>query len=187
MNEENSHKAASNDDEGVIKGYSAVAVYKTIDDLTAALNALKEKGFNMEKVSVVGHGLDKAVLNVDTEEEFHDHTLSGKKAATIWGSILGVGAGVGILAIPGVNGLVAIGTAAAYVFGALEIVGISTIAGAFAGTLVGVGVHERRAKHYAKFVEAGNYLLVAEGEMDDAEKAEKILEGTNSMDVELDE
>lgn len=150
-----------------------VVVYDSHKEAFNAVNILKEAKFPLEKTSVLG----KADV---IDEHVHVRSNEDKAIATpvsvgaVAGPILGALAGVGVFAIPGI-GLV---YGAGAVVGALAGFDLGIIAGAIGSVLTTLGVNDEDwvEKHQEK-IEAGKFLLVAQGEEDDLEKAKEKLEG----------
>ncbi|MDZ4784759.1 MAG: DUF3341 domain-containing protein, partial [bacterium] len=103
-------------------------------------------------------------------------TLSG---ATI-GGVLGLLAGIGTLAIPGVGPLIAAGPIMATLAG----VGVGGALGGLTGALIGLGIPEYEAKRYEGRINDGGILLSVHA--DDsvwAQKAWDILKKTGAEDI----
>ncbi len=96
------------------------------------------------------------------------------------GGALGLLAGIGALAIPGVGPLIAAGPIMAALSGAA--VGGAT--GGLIGALVGLGIPELEAKQYEGKVRAGNILISVHTENgDERSRAKQALEEAGATDV----
>jgi hypothetical protein len=96
------------------------------------------------------------------------------------GGALGLLAGIGALAIPGVGPLIAAGPIMAALSGAA--VGGAT--GGLIGALVGLGIPELEAKQYEGKVRAGNILISVHTENgDERSRAKQVLEEAGATDV----
>ena len=96
------------------------------------------------------------------------------------GGTLGLLAGIGALAIPGVGPLIAAGP----IMGALAGLGAGGAVGGLVGALVGMGIPEYEAKRYEGHVKDGGILLSVH--CDDSEwvgRAKRVLEQTGAHDV----
>ena len=80
---------------------------------------------------------------------------AGVATGGIIGGTLGLLAGVGALAIPGIGPLIAAGP----LVGALAGIGAGGVAGGIVGALVGMGIPEYEAKRYEGAVKGGGTLL----------------------------
>ncbi len=82
-------------------------------------------------------------------------TTAGVATGGIIGGTLGLLAGIGMIAIPGIGPLLAAGPIVA----ALAGVGAGGVAGGIVGALVGMGIPEYEAKRYEGAVKGGGTLL----------------------------
>ena len=82
-------------------------------------------------------------------------TTAGVAAGGVIGGTLGLLAGIGMIAIPGIGPLLAAGPIVA----ALAGVGAGGVAGGIVGALVGMGIPEYEAKRYEGAVKGGGTLL----------------------------
>lgn len=133
---------------------------------------------------------DVSVLLPDksgTKDFAHEHNtkapegaIAGVGAGGLLGGTLGLLAGIGALAIPGVGPLIAAGPLMAAMSGAAA----GAAVGGVAGALIGMGIPEFEAKTYEGKVRGGNVLLAAHVESNEAEKtAKRIFEQHNAQDI----
>lgn len=96
------------------------------------------------------------------------------------GGVLGLLAGIGALAIPGVGPLIAAGP----IMGALSGAAVGGATGGLIGALVGLGIPELEAKQYEGKVRAGNILISVHTENgDERSRAKQALEESGATDV----
>ncbi|MDY6945716.1 MAG: hypothetical protein SXG53_08350 [Pseudomonadota bacterium] len=96
------------------------------------------------------------------------------------GGALGLLAGIGALAIPGVGPFIAAGP----IMGALSGAAVGGATGGLIGALVGLGIPELEAKQYEGKVRAGNILISVHTESgDERSRAKDILERSGATDV----
>jgi hypothetical protein len=98
------------------------------------------------------------------------------------GGVLGLLAGIGTLAIPGLGILVAAGPLLATLSG----MGLGASVGGLAGGLVGLGIPEYEAKRYEGHLEKGGILIAVH--CDDGEaisRAKKIMQESGATDVAI--
>lgn len=96
------------------------------------------------------------------------------------GGVLGLLAGIGALAIPGVGPLIAAGPIMAALSGAA----VGAAAGGLAGGLIGLGIPEIEAKVYEEKLLKGNYLISVRAATDEAEdRAENIFKQERAEDI----
>ncbi|MGD1091793.1 MAG: hypothetical protein ABSB35_07340 [Bryobacteraceae bacterium] len=82
-------------------------------------------------------------------------TTTGARAGGVVGGTLGLLAGIGALAIPGVGPFIAAGP----IMAALAGVGVGGAVGGLIGALVGMGIPEYEAKRYEGRIKEGGVLL----------------------------
>jgi hypothetical protein len=96
------------------------------------------------------------------------------------GGTLGVLAGIGALAIPGVGPFIAAGPIMAGLAG----IGVGGVVGGLVGALVGMGIPEYEAKRYEGRLKAGGVLLSVHCDTSDQIKnAKDLLKNTGAEDV----
>lgn len=106
--------------------------------------------------------------------------MAGAGTGGVIGGTLGLLAGIGALAIPGVGPLIAAGP----LMGALSGAAAGAAVGGVAGALIGLGIPELEAKRYETKVKGGNMLIAVHAENSDQQKAAKdILERGGARDV----
>ncbi|HEX4750198.1 MAG TPA: DUF3341 domain-containing protein [Bryobacteraceae bacterium] len=160
------------------------AVYGMYADRTMAENAvdrLLAHGFRSEDISVLLQD------NVGTKDFAHkketkapEGTTTGVVAGGAIGGTLGLLAGIGALAIPGVGPFIAAGP----IMGALAGLGTGGVVGGIVGALVGMGIPEYEAKRYEGRIKAGGILLSVHCDNSDwVGKAKDILKETGAEDV----
>src|SRR5277367_1005053 len=147
---------------------------RTVDDLLGA-------GFLNDDVSVL-------LPDVRGTKDFaHDKgtkapegTAAGVATGGVVGGTLGLLAGIGLLAIPGIGPFIAAGP----IVTALAGVGVGGTVGGLIGALVGMGIPEYEAKRYEGHIKAGGILLSVH--CDTSEKiarAKDLLKHTGAQDI----
>lgn len=148
---------------------------------TRIVNHLKAEGFLDNQISVLFP--DKST----TRDFAHEKNTKAPEGATagvgaggVVGGALGLLAGVGLLAIPGVGPLIAAGPIMATLSGAA----VGAAVGGVTGALVGMGIPELEAKRYEGKIKDGNILIsVHAEESDEAKRAEEIFESAGATDI----
>ncbi len=154
------------------------------DDAVATVHALEAAGFGHDHVSIVANNADTR-YNTGTDTTHVDDAGAagtGATAGTIFGGGLGLLAGIGSLAIPGVGPVVAAGWLVATLTGA----GVGAVVGGGAGGLVGSltnhGVSEDDAHVYAEGVRRGGSLVTVQADEARVIEAERILNSRTYVD-----
>jgi hypothetical protein len=163
------------------KNTAAFGIYRTRQDAETGVDALLENGFRNEDISVL------LPENVGTKEFAHEKqtkapegTATGAGTGAVVGGTLGLLAGIGALAIPGLGPFIAAGP----IMGALAGVGTGGVVGGLIGALIGMGIPEYEAKRYEGMVKEGGILLSAHCDNSDwVKRAKEILERTGAHDV----
>jgi hypothetical protein len=174
----------------ILQQRRAVGIFPSYQATEIALSELKENGFLMNQVSVVGRdvnpytevtGAYKSNRLVDTgnldsnEKEVPQTAAKGSVAGGAVGGLTGLLIGLGIVAIPGVGPIMLAGAAATAIATTLSGTVIGAAAGSLAGGLVGLGIPADRAKIYSDRVSDGDYLVMVEGSEADIALARSIL------------
>jgi len=167
----------------------AFGIFKKREDLEATIHALKEDGFDMERVSLIARHLDDVEGAKEITEQHGNEAKEGAGIGATTGSLLGgLGGflvGVGLLAIPGVGPILAAGVGIPALASTLAGAGIGAAAGGIIGALVGLGIPEEKAKVYSARINAGEYLLTVNGADDDLHRIESIMRRHHVEDFEI--
>ncbi len=169
----------------------AFGVFDHRRDVVVAMRELRDSGFPMERVSIIGKdpnetpripgvGTDsRADLDVNRRTATGNKADEGAKAGAATGAALGglggLLVGLGALAIPGVGPLIVGGAAATALATALSGGAIGAAAGGLTGGLVGLGIPEHRAQAYSDRIDRGDYVVIVDGTDNELRQAEGIL------------
>lgn len=156
-------------------------IYRTRDLAEGAVDSLLAQGFRNEDVSVLLQD------NAGTKDFAHqketkapEGTTTGVIAGGAIGGTLGLLAGIGALAIPGVGPFIAAGP----IMGALAGIGSGGVVGGIVGALVGMGIPEYEAKRYEGRIKEGGILLSVHCDNSDwVHRAKDLLKQTGAEDV----
>lgn len=106
----------------------------------------------------------------------------GSSAGGILGGTLGLLAGIGTLAIPGIGPLIAAGPLLATLSG----VAAGAAVGGISGALVGMGIPESEARSYEGRLRAGDVLIAVHTESQAEQRAARdILDRVGARDIEV--
>lgn len=160
-------------------------------DVVVAMRELRDSGFPMERVSIIGKdpnetpripgvGTDsRADLDPNPRHTTGNKADEGAKTGAATGAALGglggLLVGLGALAIPGVGPLIVGGAAATALATALSGGAIGAAAGGLTGGLVGLGIPENRAQAYSDRIDRGDYVVIVDGTENELRQAETIL------------
>lgn len=161
---------------------SLTALYDSYDDATNAVAKLEAAGIPHADISLVSN---KAEQSSAATGETTEHAATGVGTGATLGTVLGGGvgllAGLGLLAIPGVGPVVAAGWLVATLTGA----GLGAAAGGLTGSLTDAGLSESDAHAYSEGVRRGGTVLSVRA--DDAHSAQVIAILEEHGAVDLDE
>lgn len=142
---------------------------------------LKSAGFSDNDISVLFP--DKG----STRDFAHEKNTKAPEGATIGagtggavGGTLGLLAGIGLLAIPGVGPFIAAGP----IMASLSGIAVGAAVGGITGALIGMGIPEIEAKRYEGKVKDGNILIsVHTDDSDEVDTAKEIFKSEKATDI----
>jgi hypothetical protein len=163
------------------KNTAAFGIYSTNSAAERAVDKLIAAGFSNQDVSVLmadRQGSKDFAAEKNTKAPEGATTGVGVGGAV--GGTLGLLAGIGALAIPGVGPLIAAGP----IMGALAGLGVGGAVGGLVGALVGLGIPEYEAKRYEGRVKDGGVLLSVHCDSsEEVSRAKDILKATGAEDI----
>ncbi len=156
-------------------------IYANRSQAETGVDQLISAGFRNEDISVLLQD------NVGTKDFAHEKetkapegTTTGVVTGGAIGGTLGLLAGIGALAIPGLGPFIAAGP----IMGALAGLGSGGVVGGVIGALVGMGIPEYEAKRYEGRVKEGGILTSVHCDSSDwVSRAKEILKQTGADDV----
>ena len=163
------------------KKTAVFGIYQSVIQAERAVDTLVNRRFSNADISVL---LPDNQGSKDFAHEKHtkapEGATTGVAAGGTIGGALGLLAGIGALAIPGVGPLIAAGP----IMGALAGLGFGGAVGGLVGALVGMGIPEYEAKRYEGRLKEGGVLLSVHCDTsEEIARAKEILERTGAADV----
>ena len=163
------------------KKTAVFGIYPSVEQAEHAVDTLVNERFSNADISVL---LPDSQGSKDFAHEKHtkapEGTTTGVAAGGTIGGALGLLAGIGALAIPGVGPLIAAGP----IMGALAGLGVGGALGGLVGALVGMGIPEYEAKRYEGRLKEGGVLLSVHCDTsEEIARAKEILKRTGAADV----
>jgi hypothetical protein len=163
------------------KNTAVFGIYRDREHVEEGVDALLDNGFRSEDISVL---LPENEGTKDFAAEKHtkapEGTTTGVVAGGVVGGTLGLLAGIGALAIPGLGPLLAAGP----LVGALAGIGTGGVLGGVIGALVGLGIPEYEAKRYEGMIRVGKALLSVHCDNSDwVTRAKGVLEQTGAQHI----
>ena len=146
---------------------AVVGIYTTHTEAEAAVKALQQGRFNMQKLSIVGK-------EYQTEEHVVGYYNAGDRMqfwgarGALWGWLCGLLVGVALFVIPGLGPVI--------VFGPLA----GGLVGALGAALYSIGIPKDSIVEYEAALKADKFLVMAHGTADEVATAKHILETTGA-------
>lgn len=164
----------------------AIGTFSNHNDAEQGLRELKDSGFSMDRISIIGHDIDRnsnlagaersnRLSDLGEGNKVEAGTATGAATGGTVGGLTGLLVGLGMVAIPGVGPIMLAGAVATTLATTLAGGAIGAATGGVVGALVGLGIPEDRAKKYSDRIEHGDYLVIVEGSNDDVHRAQTIL------------
>jgi hypothetical protein len=163
------------------KNTAAFGIYPTSSAAERAVDQLIASGFSNQDVSVLMADRKGAKdFAAEKNTKAPEGATTGVGVGGAVGGTLGLLAGIGALAIPGVGPLIAAGP----IMGALAGLGVGGAVGGVVGALVGLGIPEYEAKRYEGRVKDGGVLLSVHCDSSqEVSRAKDILKATGAEDI----
>jgi len=164
-----------------LKNIAVFGIYHSANEAERAVDHLLNAGFSDSDISVL---LPDESSTRDFAHEKNtkapEGATTGVTAGGLVGGTLGLLAGIGMLAIPGVGPLIAAGP----IMAALAGMGVGGAFGGIVGALVGMGIPEYEAKRYEGRVKDGGTLLSVHCDTsEEVSAAKEALRATGAQDI----
>ncbi len=163
------------------KNTAVFGIYKTSAQAERAVDRIVAAGYSQNDISVL---LPDAQSSKEFAHEKNTTAPEGTAASVTTGGIvggtLGLLAGIGTLAIPGLGPFIAAGPIMASLAG----LGVGGAVGGLIGALVGMGIPEYEAKRYEGRVKDGGVLLSVHCDTsEEISRAKDLLKETGAEDI----
>jgi hypothetical protein len=164
------------------KKVGVFGIYSTRFAVENAMDSLMRAGFPSSDISVLLPESLGGPKDIGTEKatKAPEGAAAGVTAGGLIGGTLGLLAGVGLLAIPGLGPFIAAGPIMAGLAG----LGVGGAVGGVTGALIGMGIPEFEAKRYEGRLQKGGILLSVHCDTsEDIKRAKEVLKATSAEDV----
>ncbi len=164
------------------KKVGVFGIYSTRTGVENGADALVRAGFPSPDISVLLPESLAGVKEMGTEKasKAPEGTAAGATTGGVIGGALGVLAGIGLLAIPGLGPFIAAGPIVAGLAG----LGVGGAVGGVTGALIGAGIPEFEAKRYEGRLQKGGILLSVHCDTsEEIKRAKDVLKATGAEDV----
>ncbi len=163
------------------KKTAVYGIYQSVSQAERAVDDLRLAGFSNDDISVLLPDMQSSKnFAHEKNTKAPEGTAAGVTAGGAIGGTLGLLAGIGALAIPGVGPLIAAGP----IMGALAGLGVGGAVGGLVGALVGMGIPEYEAKRFEGRIKDGGILLSVHCDTSEQiTKAKEMLKNTGAQDI----
>ena len=163
------------------KKTSVLGIYGSRESVERAIDTFLTSGFGTSDVSVLlPENLGSKPIATHKDTKAPEGATAGGGAGAVIGGTLGLLAGIGALAIPGVGPFIAAGP----IMAALAGIGVGGAVGGFAGALIGMGIPEYEAKRYEGRIQKGGILLSVHCDTSDqVKRGKEIMKNTGAEDI----
>ena len=163
------------------KKTAVFGIYSTRSDVETATELLSRSGFPISDISILlPESLGTRDIGTEKSTKAPEGATAGAGSGAVLGGTLGLLAGIGALAIPGVGPLIAAGP----IMAALAGLGIGGAVGGVTGALIGMGIPEYEAKRYEGRVAKGGILLSVHCDTsEEIDRAKEIMERSGAEDI----
>jgi hypothetical protein len=163
------------------KKTAVFGIFKSVAAADAATDAFVKSGFATSDISaLLPENLGPKQLGTEKATKAPEGATAGAGAGAVLGGTLGLLAGIGALAIPGVGPLIAAGP----IMAALAGLGVGGAVGGFTGALVGMGIPEYEAKRYEGRIKEGGILLSVHCDTsDEIKRAKEVMKNSGAEDI----
>jgi hypothetical protein len=163
------------------KKKTVFGIYSTVPSADNATDSLVRSGFSASDISaLLPENLGSKPIGTEKATKAPEGATAGASTGALLGGALGLLAGVGALAIPGVGPFIAAGP----IMAALAGVGVGGAVGGFTGALIGLGIPEYEAKRYEGRITKGGILLSVHCDTsDEIKRAKDIMKAAGGEDI----
>jgi uncharacterized protein (TIGR02271 family) len=159
-----------------------VALFDNLENAHGAVADLTKLGLGKSDISVITQepGSDKATVTRGGKTEAAEGAGIGATTGAVAGAAAGILATLGMIAIPGIGGLLAAGPIVTALTGA----GVGAAAGGLVGGLIGMGIPEEHAEQYAEGIRRGGTVVSALAPDEKAQQVSDIFDRHDAVNLD---
>ena len=163
------------------KKTAVFGIYSSLASADNATDALVRVGFSASDISaLLPDNLGTKEIGTQKATKAPEGAATGAGSGAVLGGALGLLAGIGAIAIPGVGPFIAAGP----IMAALAGMGVGGAVGGVTGALIGLGIPEYEAKRYEGRIQKGGILLSVHCDTsDEIKRAKEIMKNTGAEDI----
>lgn len=166
------------------------AVFKRQEALHDAVQRLLRRGVPQDRISIIGRNFqtEARITGFLTRKDvILDGLATGALYGSLFGSVLSLLTGVGVLFIPFIGTVVAAGPLAAALLGATTGALYGALGAGLGSALVSLGMPQDQAAIYQTRVQAGEFLIVVEVPAEKAGETLLLLQSAGGEEVAITE
>ena len=163
------------------KKTAVFGIFNTMAAADFATDSLIRAGFTAGDISaLIPENLGNRQIGTEKSTKAPEGAATGAGSGAVVGGTLGLLAGIGALAIPGVGPFLAAGPLMATLAG----IGVGGTVGGFTGALIGLGIPEYEAKRYEGYIQKGAILLSTHCDTaEEIRRAKEVMRMTGAEDI----
>jgi hypothetical protein len=163
------------------KKTAVFGIFSTMSAADFATDSLIRAGFTAADISaLIPENLGSRQIGTSKASKAPEGAATGAGSGAIVGGALGLLAGIGALAIPGIGPFIAAGPLMATLAG----IGVGGAVGGFTGALIGLGIPEYEAKRYEGYIRKGAILLSIHCDTsEEIRSAKEVMQMTGAEDI----
>ncbi len=163
------------------KKTAVFGIFNTMASADFATDSCIRAGFSAADIyALIPENLGSRQIATAKSSKAPEGAAAGAGSGAVVGGALGLLAGIGALAIPGVGPFIAAGPIMATLAG----IGVGGAVGGFAGALIGLGIPEYEAKRYEGHIQKGAILLSVHCDTsDEIRRAKEVMRMTGGEDI----
>src|ERR1700683_4615851 len=160
---------------------TVLGLHNSREPFERAADTFLKSGFTTSDISVLlPENLGGKPIATHKDTKAPEGATAGGAGGAVVGGTLGLLAGIGALAIPGLGPFIAAGP----IMAALAGMGVGGAVGGVVGALVGMGIPEYEAKRYEGRIQKGGILLSVHCETSDQiKRGKEIMKNTGAEDI----
>lgn len=166
------------------------AVYKEQKQVDEVIKRLLDRGVSRDHISVMGRNFESETRIsgfITKKDVILGGLRSGAVFGSLFGSLLSLLTGVGVLFIPFIGSVVAAGPISAVLLGAASGAIAGSAGAGLVSALATLGMSEDKAAIYQTRLQAGEFLLMAEVPADRSGEYQLLIESAGGEEIHLSE
>lgn len=163
---------------------AVVGIFDSHVGAEAALKELRDSGFDMKHLSIVGKDYQTEEHVIGFYNVADRMTIWGKRGA-FWGGLVGLLFGSALFVVPGLGPIMVFGPLVGWIVAALESAALGGGLSALGAGLYSIGIPRDSILRYETAIRAAQFLVIAHGPASEIDLARIVLETTPSARVEV--